>query len=181
MAMGKCRECGRQVAKSAASCPGCGVKKPVKRTSLVTLAAAAGCCVVALRMCSGTGSKTVATPVAAAAMLTTPGKLPPDAVTRPIKLPTLTAAKLLQAYRVNEVKADLQYKGKRFHVTGMVMGVSSDIADEPQVELVTDLSGVVASGIRREFAATLNKGDLLEADCVVDGEVLGSPMLDCSR
>lgn len=30
MAMGTCRECGKEVSKSAKTCPNCGIKKPVK-------------------------------------------------------------------------------------------------------------------------------------------------------
>ena len=36
MALKPCRECGSQVSASAATCPSCGVKRPVKRTSLFT-------------------------------------------------------------------------------------------------------------------------------------------------
>jgi hypothetical protein len=34
MALGKCKECGRECAQSAKTCPGCGVANPVKHTTL---------------------------------------------------------------------------------------------------------------------------------------------------
>jgi hypothetical protein len=95
------------------------------------------------------------------------------------RLPPLAASDLLEAYRANEIKADLLYKGKRFHVTGAVTRIRSDIADEPQVELVRDVMGVTARGLSKEFAASLNKGDSFEGDCTVVGSIVGSPIVDC--
>jgi hypothetical protein len=45
MAMGKCRECGAPASSEAATCPNCGIKKPVKKASrgaAVKLVAAIG-------------------------------------------------------------------------------------------------------------------------------------------
>lgn len=38
MAMASCRECGHEVSDEAPTCPNCGVRKPVKRTSLLAVA-----------------------------------------------------------------------------------------------------------------------------------------------
>jgi len=94
--------------------------------------------------------------------------------------PALAAADLLAAYQANEVKADMKYKGKRFHISGAVAGVSSGLGDEPHVHLLRELMGVDVSGLTKDRAASLNKGDAFEADCTVSGEVIGSPQVDCS-
>jgi hypothetical protein len=98
----------------------------------------------------------------------------------PVSLDKLSAATLLQAYASNEVAADAKYKGKRFRVSGRVAAIKSDIADEPQVWLVSDLNSVIASGLNKSFAASLSKGDQMDAACTVTGSALGMPMLDCS-
>jgi RNA polymerase subunit RPABC4/transcription elongation factor Spt4 len=51
MAMAKCRECGTEVSDQAKACPKCGVSKPVKKTSALTLIVTGLFCFVALRMC----------------------------------------------------------------------------------------------------------------------------------
>jgi len=147
--------------------------------------------IVALRVCTSGASKPTATadappPVAAAAVVNQRPVAPTPVVSAErVALPPLSAATLLQAYKANEIKADLKYKGKRFHITGTVVGIRSDITDDPVVELVTDLMGVSAQGLSKEFAATLDKGDTMEADCTATGSILGSPegspTLDCSR
>lgn len=141
-----------------------------KRTGCFGWAGVAIVAVVALRVCSKAGGDPAPSPA--------PDASGANSETKP---PALAATKLLQAYKANEIKADLEYKGKRFHVTGTVVSIRSDIGDDPQIELVTEPLGVTASGLSKRFAATLNKGDLLEGDCTVTGSVMGSPMIDCSR
>jgi hypothetical protein len=92
----------------------------------------------------------------------------------------LAASELLADYGANEVKADLKYKGKRFHITGRVAGISSDFTNDAHVHLERELMGVDAKGLSKEAAAALNKGDAFSADCTVNGEVVGSPMIDCA-
>jgi hypothetical protein len=65
-------------------------------------------------------------------------------------------------------------------VSGIVASIKSDITDDPQVWLVSELSPVVANGLTKSFAGTLNKGDNMSASCDVSGSVLGMPTLDCS-
>jgi uncharacterized OB-fold protein len=175
MALGKCRECGREVSTGAAACPGCGVKNPTASSKrALVLLGVFGVLFVFYR-CATRGEKTAATttaePLAAAAV-----RAPePAAVLGP-----LTAAALLADYQANEVKADLKYKGKRFHITGTVTGVSSGLMNEPHVHLDREIMGVDVKGLSKERAAALNKGDRFEADCTVTGEVVGSPFVDCS-
>ena len=51
MAIAKCRECGTEVSDQAKTCPKCGVSKPVKKTSALTLIVTGLFCFVALSMC----------------------------------------------------------------------------------------------------------------------------------
>jgi hypothetical protein len=98
----------------------------------------------------------------------------------PLPVSRLAADELLSAYRSNEIKADMLYKGKRFRLTGTVMRIRSDFMNEPQIELVREYSGVTVKGIGKQLAASLNKGDTFEADCTVNGSIVGSPIADCS-
>ncbi|MEO7036915.1 MAG: hypothetical protein ABI548_23400 [Polyangiaceae bacterium] len=167
------------MAKSAGSCPGCGVKKPVRSTSWVAWGGLALVVYVGAKACSGshsTAANTDATPVAAAAVVPeTPAASPV-----PVKIDKLSAGTLLQAYSANEIAADAKYKGKRFRVTGTVAAIKSDITDDPQVWLVSELNPVVANGLTKAFAGTLNKGDNMSASCNVSGSIIGMPTLDCS-
>jgi len=45
---------------------------------------------------------------------------------------------LANAYKANEIAADTKYKGKTLRVTGVVMGITKDFLDNPQVEIRTD-------------------------------------------
>jgi len=118
--------------------------------------------------------------VQAAAITDVPPPLPPGPPQEAARLPPLTASTLLEAYKANEIKADMLYKGKRFHLTGTITRIRSDVADEPQVELEREFMGVTAKGLSKEFAASLNKGDAFGVDCIVNGSIAGMPIVDCS-
>jgi hypothetical protein len=96
-------------------------------------------------------------------------------------LPKLNAATLRAAYKANQIAADAKYQGHRYEVNGTVVSIDSGLGDEPNVSLVSALEPVVAKGLTKRFAATLNKGDNMIAECTVTGVVLDMPMLDCSR
>ncbi len=69
MALAKCRECGREVSRSAVTCPGCGVKTPVKGWTLGAKLGAVVVALVLIGMCrSVMKSDASTTPVAAAAV-----------------------------------------------------------------------------------------------------------------
>lgn len=91
------------------------------------------------------------------------------------------AATLHRAYAANEVAADQLYKGKPLKVTGEVDGISSDLTDDPVVSLrVSQFESVHATGLSKEVAATLSKGQPITVNCVGGGEVIGTPLLnDC--
>ena len=187
MSLGKCRECGREVSKSAAVCPGCGVKGPVRASlSWARIALGVVAVIVLAKVCS---SKPTAEPTSYQAALSTPAaqgtsaptQAPAPMVVKPAApLPALAAGTLIQAYKANAVAADRKYKGNRYHVTGRVAAIDSTLGDTPSVRLGSEYDYVIVSGVRAAFAATLNKGDTFEdEDCEATGSVIGTPTLDC--
>lgn len=95
----------------------------------------------------------------------------------------ITARELFKAYDANEVAADSKFKGKPIEVTGVVESISSDIADEPVVQLAGGemFQMVHANGLDTVTAAGLSKGQEITLACTGAGEVIGMPSLsDCS-
>jgi len=91
------------------------------------------------------------------------------------------AGTLHRAYAANEVAADELYKGKAMKVTGKIADITSDVMDEPVVSLrVSDFESVHATGLSKNVAAKLAKGQSITVTCVGGGEVIGTPLLnDC--
>jgi len=181
MALGKCRECGKEVSKSAKTCPSCGVSTPVKGVSILRIAGGVIGFIVLARLCSGAGTKPSST-VAAAAM--TPEapvaaaaaeKAPPT----PEKLEQLDAQTLISAYKANEVAADAKYQNRRFKIVGTVRKIDSGLTGAPTVWIGAGYEHVMLKGISKNFAASLQKGELIEVACKVTGEVIGTPTADC--
>lgn len=91
------------------------------------------------------------------------------------------AATLHQAYAANEIAADQLYKGKPLKVTGKIAEIASDVTDEPVVSLrVSEFESVHATGLPKDVAATLAKGQTITVTCIGAGEMIGTPVLsDC--
>lgn len=95
----------------------------------------------------------------------------------------ITARELFKAYSANEVAADSKFKGKPIEITGVVESISSDITDEPVVQLAGGemFQMVHANGLDTATAAGLSKGQEITLACTGAGEVIGMPALsDCS-
>lgn len=92
----------------------------------------------------------------------------------------VSSRELYAAYDENEIAADQLYKGKWLLVTGTVESISSDMADEPAIQLLGDgyFTNVHVEGLPVSVAMTLSKGQSISVLCLGAGEVLGSPMLD---
>lgn len=89
------------------------------------------------------------------------------------------AATLHRAYAANEIAADELYKGKPLKVTGKVADIASDVSDEPVVSLqVSEFESVHATGLPKDVAAKLAKGQSITVTCVGGGEMVGTPILD---
>lgn len=93
----------------------------------------------------------------------------------------ITARQLYRDYEANEVAADVLYKGKRLLITGEVATIQTDLMDEPQVLLKAgSVEQVMISGLSREAAGALGKGEAVSAACTGNGMILGSPVTrDC--
>ncbi|HKX79601.1 MAG TPA: hypothetical protein VJM34_13870 [Novosphingobium sp.] len=91
------------------------------------------------------------------------------------------AGTLHKAYAANEIAADQLYKGKPLKVSGTIADITSDVSDEPVLSLrVSDFESVHATGLTKDVAATLAKGQSITVSCVGAGEVIGTPLLnDC--
>lgn len=81
MALAKCRECGRDCAKTAATCPGCGIANPVPHWTLGAKLGAVLIALVVLKLCVFRGSSSDSTGEQVAAAIAAPGL---DSITRKV-------------------------------------------------------------------------------------------------
>jgi hypothetical protein len=95
---------------------------------------------------------------------------------------TVGAVRLWRDYEENEVAADVQYKGKRLHVTGTVVSVERDYDGRPVLHL---LSGnpifLTMATLDRAYlpdAAQLRKGDQVVLRCIGAGREMRMPQLE---
>lgn len=104
-----------------------------------------------------------------------------DITVAPVVPVEISARQLYRDYEANEVAADVLYKGKRLLITGEVASIQTDLMDKPQVQLKAgSVDQVMISGLSREEAGALGKGDTVLAACTGNGMILGSPMTrDC--
>ncbi len=104
-----------------------------------------------------------------------------DITIAPVVPVEISARQLYRDYEANEVAADVLYKGKRLLITGEVASIQTDLMDKPQVQLKAgSVDQVMISGLSREEAGALGKGDTVLAACTGNGMILGSPMTrDC--
>jgi hypothetical protein len=93
----------------------------------------------------------------------------------------VAARQLYLDYQANEVAADVLYKDKRLLIAGEVAMIQTDLLDNPQVYLTAgSVEQVVISGLTRDTAGALRKGDAVVAACTGNGMILGSPVTrDC--
>ena len=94
----------------------------------------------------------------------------------------ISADKLIEAYKDNEVAADEKYKGKKLLVTGKLSSIESGLDDEPIIQIGSDMFPLVAAhGVSKRDAAKLKKGTDISVLCRGDGEVVSMPQLqDCA-
>ncbi|NWF32260.1 hypothetical protein HH110_04255 [Stenotrophomonas sp. SAM-B] len=104
-----------------------------------------------------------------------------DIAIAPVAPVEITARQLYRDYEANEVAADVLYKGKRLLISGGVAAIQTDLLDEPQVLLKAgSVEQVMISGLSREAAGALSKGDAVLAACTGNGMIQGAPVTrDC--
>lgn len=88
---------------------------------------------------------------------------------------------LWKDYNANEVRADDQYKGRSLIISGKVQSIDKDFLDNVIVRLRSPNQFMATHANfaeeERERVARLSKGDSILVNCVVDGLLLGSPVL----
>jgi len=99
-----------------------------------------------------------------------------DTAVAPVAPVEITARQLYRDYEANEVAADVLYKGKRLLISGEVASIQTDLM---QLTAGT-VEQVMLSGLSREEAGVLSKGDAVLAACTGNGMILGSAVTrDC--
>lgn len=152
-------------------------------TGCFTKIAAGFALLIAFKMCSSalggsdsTPSTTVSAPLSSAAQQPAASAAPAPQE----KIERVSADALVRAYESNEIATDTKYKGRHIIVTGPV-GMVSDGMLGPTVTVGTSINSVLASGLSRQFAGSLKKGEPVELTCKATGSMLGSPTLDCAH
>ena len=87
---------------------------------------------------------------------------------------SIQASKLVDDYRANEVRADQDYKGKWFEISGVVATIGKDILDTPYITLGDGFESVQALFSKQDEATlrSVNKGQSVRVTCQVDGKLM---------
>lgn len=97
----------------------------------------------------------------------------------------VSAMEIAQAYGQNEARGDALYKGRVLRVTGVVDGITKDIADDTVVDLrsgaMFQFVKATMSSEAEQFAVSLSKGQKVILICEGAGEVVSSPLLSNCR
>ena len=104
------------------------------------------------------------------------------AVAAPIAvLPEVTADSIASAYSENTIAADLQFKGKKFKVTGIVTDISTDFMGKPYITLQSSVNRFMKPQFSFEESevarlANLKKGSTVSIICIGKGDIAKTPM-----
>jgi len=95
---------------------------------------------------------------------------------------TIEARQLVRLYEQNEVKADKDFKGKTFYVTGTVSDIKKNMMDDIYVTLEGDgpLHEVQCYFDNADIAADLQKGQQVTFQGKCDGLMMNVLMKDCT-
>lgn len=107
----------------------------------------------------------------------------PAVVEPPKPVINVTAVKLYNDYKANEVAADATYKGNVVRVSGTVETIGKDILSNPYVTLKADQYGYntvqcLFSRQDEPLLAQLTKGNSIVLQGTVSGYTILSPMVD---
>jgi hypothetical protein len=166
MTIKSCKECQREVSSSAPMCPNCGIRNPTRKMNKTMIFGA-----IILGLATFAWLKT--------SVYTNENQSVLYQMTNQQKPSAISAKQLLSEYQANEARADEKYKGKLLKLSGSVDSIDKDIFDNPIIWLKTDdmFSKVMVKFSSKDntHAATLNKNDNIEIDCIGKSMVLGSP------
>jgi len=122
-----CKACGKEIAKSAKTCPQCGKKN--KRPFWVTLLIIVGI-IIAISTISNLLNKNSSNSSVSKSGRSSTSNDTAEARTTAIEV---SPSQLFADYKANEVNADNLYKGKLLKVTGTIKSIGKDIRDEPYI------------------------------------------------
>lgn len=99
---------------------------------------------------------------------------------------TVTAQKLLTDYSLNEIRANLKYKGKVLDVRGVVSEIADDVLGDPYIlfSASTNTNFGVQASFPKKFNLTLskfNKGETVTAVCTKPSLTIGFLVLTCKQ
>ncbi|MEI6746848.1 MAG: lysozyme inhibitor LprI family protein [Methylococcaceae bacterium] len=106
----------------------------------------------------------------------------PVAVAAPVVvLPEVTADSIASAYSENTIAADLQFKGKKYKVTGTVTDISTDFRGTPYITLQSSVHRFMKPQFSFEESevarlANLKKGSTVSLICIGKGDIAKTPM-----
>lgn len=186
MAIIVCKECNKTMSSMAGRCPHCGAIPLLKNKNVLYLffVIALGIYVWIdtnpVKTYPSLGNYSNKTEADSAVNSPTYVELP-----QPSNSPiNISAINLYRAYQSNEVKADIDYKGQRLAVNGVIGKIEKDIFDYPLVMLNIDGFNHVRAKFPKSQAAeiaNLKQFDNVTLTCIGDGVVLSSPKLDCTK
>jgi len=179
MALITCKECKHQMSSMAGRCPNCGAIPLLKNKNVLYLIF-----VIALGLYVWFDTHPVKPNPPLKKPEVSEYSQPNELTPRTPEAPPINVSStdLWRAYQSNEVKADMDYKGKKLAVFGMVGKVEKDIFDYPVVMLnINGYDYVRATFPKIQMAeiSALRQYQSITITCIGDGVVLGSPKLDC--
>ena len=160
----ECIQCHNEYSPNAKAFPFCAEPKP-------TPTAAKGCLWIIIIFI-------------ALIILASPSSTIADLAPQPSakNLPTVSAMAIFNAYETNEVKADLDYKGKRFKIQGYVRSISKNFLDQIIIHLDTpnQFMSIHCTGFKHteQAVAQLSEGDQVTISGTGGVMIIGSPTFD---
>lgn len=132
-----CKDCSKEVSKSAKVCPHCG-KKLKMGLWMKLVIGFVGLILIGAILGGGSDKKgTASTGQAAQAASAT--EAPKTAPSQQVIV--VSATQMAKDYESNEIAADEKYKGKMIQITGVVDGIEKDLFDNPFLSMDTGWSG----------------------------------------
>lgn len=170
MALISCKECQKEVPRSANTCPHCGVSKPAA-TKEKTIKGFLGLVTLILGGLICFGSVNAQANIQQNESVNEP--------TTSKEIVSYTAVQLSKAYEENEVATDEALKGKRVIVTGQVESIDKDYSGTLFIHLST-LNEVMPARMdiaerQKAAASSLRDGDKISITCEKMSRLVGEP------
>ncbi len=168
--MVECTSCKTQWGDGQAFCGKCGSKTQAmgqapKLNGCLVLISVLGIAYLVVKMFSSITSTT--------------GKTSTDVpYLREYSYTPIEATDLALAYEANEIRADLNYEGKQYRVSGKITGMGKEILGNPYVMIDNKVQAVFDS--KEEAALSrYDKGMSVTANCTISGKMVWVLLKDC--